>query len=104
MMESSSARPRAVGTPHGGRRSKALTVALGVLTAAAVPFVVTGLFRLTDSVPVVGLVCLGIAWGLTRVPHRGRPLAWTWFAGCVLWAAFFTWLLWQFSPGLKNFD
>lgn len=87
---------------RSGGQGRATTVALGVATAAAVPFAVTGFFRLDLNPPVVFLLCLGIGGGLAAVPRRGPWLALGWLTGCVLYTIAMVVVLWQFGQDLDT--
>lgn len=86
------------------KREGWVTAGLGLVMVAAVPFVVTALFRLGLPTLVVLLLCVAAGGALLAVPRRGRWLALGWAAGCVLWAAALAVILWQFGQGMKNFD
>ena len=98
--------PSATQPPHAARQrsDSASNAALAVAMLVAVPFAVTGLFRLGLSPLAVLLVCLAAAGGLWAMPRRGRWLAIGWLAGCALWAVALALIIWQFGQGMQGLD
>jgi apolipoprotein N-acyltransferase len=82
-------------------RTRVASILFAVAAAAAVPFVATGLFRLSAPTAVVALLLLASAAALAAVPRHGRWLAAGWLFGVVLYTAFLLWLFDTFAtpPG-----
>src|SRR4051794_22380863 len=87
-------------------KQRALQVSVGLAVALAIPFLVTGFYRLTSEVAfpgryllawlalpflILGSAGLILAW---RAP-RARPAAWGMIAGCCWYAVFLAWLLYE---------
>lgn len=103
-MTDTEADPEAAPRPPHAKRERWTTAGLAVVMVATVPFVITGLFRLGLPTLVVLVLCAVAGGALLAVPMRGPWLALGWAAGCVLWAAALTVILWQFGQGMGNFD
>ncbi|MCA1720405.1 MAG: hypothetical protein LC779_04615 [Actinobacteria bacterium] len=86
------------------RKGRAAPVALALLVALSVPFIVTGLFRLGLTSGVVVVLCLAAAGALFAVPRYGPWLSLSWLMGCGLWMLAFVLILRPFGEGLANVD
>lgn len=74
---------------------------VAVLAAAAVPFFVTGLFRLSAPYWTVFAASAAVGLALVLRPGMARAAATGWLAGCALWAAALVLVLNSLGDGLS---
>jgi len=85
-------------------RSRLLIIALALVAALAVPFFVTGMYRMSDRVPTVlpFLVVVGAAAAL--LPKKAaRPLAFGLIGGAVVYAILLLMVLTAMGDGMGSF-
>ena len=82
---------------------KLISVAIGALAAAAVPFIVTGMYRTYDIPTPIPFVILALV-GLALLAHdRVRAIGIGCLTGTALYALLLFYLLMSVGNGLKEF-